>query len=449
MRKWFVNLTSKTQRLIICCTWLTFIILFFLIGLSPEKEELSTLDVFMVWGFIFSFIFGIIFSIWMIAEKIIQKIKEKRPSSPENSTDTLSETINKNTNLHLTVIDVETPNKSQNSVCSIGILSYKNEELIYKRSLLINPEADFDEINMRIHGITPKIIENAPTLKIVWDEISPYILNSIVIGHNIRSDLTVLKKALSSYGLRLPTITYVDTMVLAKKYINASSYKLSDLVSNLNAGSVKHDALSDCLDCKLLFDHLQKKFHFNIYAMSEEYYIEHLVDENWEAKKTSGIYKSSTPSSETIAYKKLQQFAERIVADNDITDAEITEFIKLAEENNVQDIHPISVAYQMAKKHISSDKIVEVLNTLTGEIQLDSFDGVFDGKIFCLTGDFAHGSKLDVQTHIISKGGIIKDNVTQKVHYLVRGLNGSDMYAYGSYGGKVKKALENKAKVFL
>jgi len=60
-----------------------------------------------------------------------------------------------------TFFDVETPNSRNNSICSIGIVHVKENEVIFSKEYLVNPEARFDNMNMEIHGITPRMVEHA------------------------------------------------------------------------------------------------------------------------------------------------------------------------------------------------------------------------------------------------------------------------------------------------
>lgn len=69
-----------------------------------------------------------------------------------------------------------------------------------------------------------------------------------------------------------------------------------------------------------------------------------------------------------------------------------------------------------------------------------------NGKCCCLSGNFTHGSKAEVEAFIRSKGGTCADNLTKAVHYLIVGVMKSEAWAYGNYGTKVKKAREMQAK---
>lgn len=81
------------------------------------------------------------------------------------------------------------------------------------------------------------------------------------------------------------------------------------------------------------------------------------------------------------------------------------------------------------------------LDTLIDSSNISSVD--FVGKAFCLSGNFEYGSKKDVEEYICSKGGTIDKSVKKKTDYVVVGAAGSDAYANGNYGTKVKKAMEN------
>lgn len=66
----------------------------------------------------------------------------------------------------------------------------------------------------------------------------------------------------------------------------------------------------------------------------------------------------------------------------------------------------------------------------------------FKDKKFVLTGDFKFGTRKEVTNYIENKGGIVKSGVSSKIDYVVIGNLGSTEYSYGTYGSKVKKALE-------
>ncbi|MDR0847869.1 MAG: BRCT domain-containing protein, partial [Propionibacteriaceae bacterium] len=76
------------------------------------------------------------------------------------------------------------------------------------------------------------------------------------------------------------------------------------------------------------------------------------------------------------------------------------------------------------------------------DVTEDGAEVVFDGRSFCLSGNFTHGSKAEVEQHITSRGGSILKSVTRKCDYVVVGELGSDAFSFGNFGAKVAKARE-------
>lgn len=460
MKNWFNNLEEKYKKIIVWATWIGCIVSMFIVGAIPEASWDNTIfDDLFTWLFLIFLVFAIIFTVWKVKYKNTgkeesnnfqnqEKIKEAKTPTLKNDIIPIQTennallTTEKFINANLTFIDVETPNRSNNRICSIAIINKVNGKTKYKQNLYVNPEARFDALNMQIHGITPQMVENAPKFNEIWKDISKYFLNSIIIGHGVQSDLAIISKTLKNYGLNLNTISFIDTYTLAKKYISAKSYKLSELTKEFNCESQAHDALSDCIDCENLLNKIVEDNNLDLYSETEEYYIQH------KEVGQPTIYGGIRNTKETKAYQKLQSSISKILEDDNVSNDELQQFIKDVENNNLQDTYPIDKTYKIAIEKLNNADvdIKKSLTTITGGIDNDTFEGDFEGKLFCLTGDFNHGAKNEIADYIISKGGFVKDSLTLKVDYLVRGLQGSEAYAYGSYGSKVKKALEMKEK---
>lgn len=156
-----------------------------------------------------------------------------------------------------TFFDVETPNSSNNSICSIGVVHLKENEVIFSKEYLVNPETRFDNVNMEIHGITPRMVEHASVFPQVWEEIKEYFTNAIVVAHNATFDLNVLSKTLLAYDIAVPDFNYICTLDKARRHIpreKYGSYKLNVLSEafHINLGN-HHNAMCDTMACKELF----------------------------------------------------------------------------------------------------------------------------------------------------------------------------------------------------
>ena len=322
-------------------------------------------------------------------------------------------------------------------------MNYNDGNLIYKENLLINPEAKFDNKNMQIHGITPMMVEKAPTFAKVWPNISQYFINSIIVGHGVHFDINVIDKTLANYGLKLNSLSYIDTQKVAQHNMKSDKYTLNALCDKLGIETQKaHDALSDCKDCMNLLIKLIEKYSANLTHEKEEYFPKNEVSENKS-------YVNINYSKESLSYQYVQSLLNKILEDETIDESELKTFASSVEKLNLKETYPISKAYEIAVQKLNGDTTLDVkqaMETVTGNIKSNGFDGIFEGKIFCLTGDFAHGSKNDIKAYLESKGAIVSDTINMKVNYLVRGSQGSDAYAYGNYGGKVKRAMEMQEK---
>lgn len=70
-----------------------------------------------------------------------------------------------------------------------------------------------------------------------------------------------------------------------------------------------------------------------------------------------------------------------------------------------------------------------------------------EGKHICLSGNFAYEwQKPAVEKYIIERGGIVDSNVKKTTDYLVIGACKCQAYSNGTYGTKVKKAIEYNEK---
>jgi NAD-dependent DNA ligase len=66
----------------------------------------------------------------------------------------------------------------------------------------------------------------------------------------------------------------------------------------------------------------------------------------------------------------------------------------------------------------------------------------YPGRIFVVTGDFACAKRSDIVSKIESQGGDVASSVSKKVHFLLIGSLGSELWKADGYGTKIEKAIE-------
>ena len=169
------------------------------------------------------------------------------------------------------------------------------------------------------------------------------------------------------------------------------------------------------------------------------FYLNNYVD------KTNG-------SLETLATQQLQGIFEGILKDGEIAELEIQGLREWLYHNKYLEGHyPYDTIVNKISDILSDNIITQQERLELNEMMSALFNPLkeikkalvkFEGSSFCLSGDFNFGSKSEVAKHIENLGGIIHSSVKKTTSYVVVGGCGSDAYSNGSYGTKVKKALE-------
>jgi len=179
-----------------------------------------------------------------------------------------------------------------------------------------------------------------------------------------------------------------------------------------------------------------------------------------------GIEKSLKRHRTSVAMEHLLGMVQGMLADGHLHDMEIKMLATwLAANEELVQMWPASLVAQRISNaiedgHISEDERQHLTQTLsdllandfseTGSAsaeptRLPVTDGV-DVEVcdagFCLTGEFAYGTRNACAKLTEKAGGIPVDNVTQKARYLVIGSRVSPNWAHTSYGRKIERAVE-------
>lgn len=347
------------------------------------------------------------------------------------------------------VLDIENPNTKADSICSIAFIKVENGEVINQKYILINPEDRFDDINIRVNKITPDMVKEAITFDVFWKNNQSILENSIIVGHSVKYDLSVIAKTLKKYNIVLPTLKVVCTQKLSQKYLDINHYKLDQVCDYLNINLEQHhNALFDTKASLEIF-----KFINNKYGLDEN----DIENYNYVDSKNHSNGMKIVYSDDTKGLQSLKKIIEKITIDNRIELEEIDELNQWL-DSNTQLIgnYPFDKIYSIIKNVLEDGKITDdeynelmctfnnFINPLKEEITNCKLN--FQDKIFCLTGTFNCGSKDSIEERIIDKGGICAKGVTSKLNYLIVGGAGSDAWKFGNYGGKVQKAMELKEK---
>jgi DNA polymerase III epsilon subunit-like protein len=145
--------------------------------------------------------------------------------------------------LDFTALDFETANSFRGSPCSVGLAKVRDGQLVHEAATLIRPPAGFDHFdgfNTSIHGITAKMVEDAPRWKQVAAWIGDYVGSDILLSHNAGFDIGVMRHACSADQIRCPQMDFLCSLVLARRAFKLPSYRLPFVAAECGVTLANH-----------------------------------------------------------------------------------------------------------------------------------------------------------------------------------------------------------------
>ena len=85
--------------------------------------------------------------------------------------------------LTFNAIDVETANADPASICQIGIVHVCAGEIRDQWSTLLNPEVQFNALNVALHGISAETVRSSPTLPEIRKELHRLLTGMVLVSH--------------------------------------------------------------------------------------------------------------------------------------------------------------------------------------------------------------------------------------------------------------------------
>ena len=152
------------------------------------------------------------------------------------------------------VIDVETANADYSSICQVGIASFCNGDLTDTWESLVNPEDYFSPVNISIHGIDERMVEDAPTWRGIFSQISSRLQDRIVVSHS-PFDRVAVERACDRFDMAVCESRWLDSVRVARiawPELSSYGYGLSKIADHLGIEFQAHDALEDARCAGLL-----------------------------------------------------------------------------------------------------------------------------------------------------------------------------------------------------
>lgn len=148
-------------------------------------------------------------------------------------------------------IDFETANIERSSVCSVGVVIYRDGKKVDEFYSLIKPEPEYYSfICSQVHGLTAEDTSNAPVFPEVWRQIEPKIAGLPLVAHNKAFDESCLKAVFRVYQMDYPGYKFYCTLVKSRKVWPQGRHTLDVIAARCGFDLTHHhNALADAEAC--------------------------------------------------------------------------------------------------------------------------------------------------------------------------------------------------------
>ena len=160
------------------------------------------------------------------------------------------------------VFDLETTGFDPKSsrIIEIGALKYKNNELVEEFSILVNPGCSIPDVITAITGIDDEMVSDAISIKEALPKFIAFIEDLPLVAHNSRFDLSFIEENILELGLPMIKNTNIDTVYLARKYINnVYNHKLETLKDHFGLTYSSHRSVEDCLTTNYVYQYCKEQ----------------------------------------------------------------------------------------------------------------------------------------------------------------------------------------------
>ncbi len=162
------------------------------------------------------------------------------------------------------VLDTETTGLdfTREKMVEFAAVRLENGKIKEEFQTLINPQQHIRKSSIAIHGITPDMVEDAPTEEEIMPKILEFIGDYPIVAHNAIFDYSFLNEAsLRVFGKEL-TNPRIDTQQMFREiYPDLESHGLEALTKKFNVDLTNHHrAMADTMGLALSYPKLKKLY---------------------------------------------------------------------------------------------------------------------------------------------------------------------------------------------
>lgn len=359
-----------------------------------------------------------------------------------------------------TVFDLETTGFHINDSCKIieiSALRVRNDYVEDVFTTLVNPQIHIPGAATKINHITDEMVESAPIIENVFDDFLSFIGDDILVGHNIDTfDYNLIYDVYVRLKGKPFQNQYIDTYNLSRIYLRElPCHKLADLANHLNIEiHDSHRAEADCYTTYSLYKELKPliKAGCGHTVLLKESKNEKIYGSVTEDVRFDNVFKDSIcivyGAFENIDTNNIRNIFTELGAECVdylcysakyliLGDKMFKKYIKRVPDELIDGVmHNTNVRIISEHDFIRLSNIIISSNPHSLDID---FACNVEGKKICLTGEFATGSREELENTLIAKGAVVKSNVIKTLDYLIIGKIGSPDWKDGK-GSKLTKA---------
>ena len=162
------------------------------------------------------------------------------------------------------VLDLETTGASPAScaITEIGAVKLRGGECLGTFQTLVDPGVAIPPAITVLTGITQAMVLPAPRIERVLPTFLEFVGDAVVVGHNVRFDMSFLRAAIDRGGYMRPVNSVVDTCALARRLVRdeVPNLRLSTLADRLRLPHrPEHRAFADAMATADLLHHLLER----------------------------------------------------------------------------------------------------------------------------------------------------------------------------------------------
>ncbi|MEX1254575.1 MAG: exonuclease domain-containing protein [Dehalococcoidia bacterium] len=159
--------------------------------------------------------------------------------------------------MDFTAIDVETANADLASICQVGVVTFKDLKPSNTFQILVDPEDEFNPVNVSIHGIDESSVSGCGTFPVAMELLRPLLDGRIVVSHTA-FDRLAMARATERYRLPAIECRWLDTARVVRRtwtQFAKSGYGLADMARWCGITFVHHKADEDARAAGMILAH--------------------------------------------------------------------------------------------------------------------------------------------------------------------------------------------------